>query len=508
MHEKKPNVHGPMIQGVRLRFRLRGNLARMVRQSNRWAPHPFAIIASVSLHAGLVALLLGLPFIKPGDESGAYVVSKVVPLTPQKKAIWYSPERELPRVSPSAESRKAGPPPRPSLVAPQRIVTAPEARKGRQFVWIPAPEIHLTMDLQAPNVIVIQAPSPPPAPARARPRIFQPPPEREKLAAPAAAVPAPPEMRAGSSLETAPGSRLLANRSLPSGPPPRAFVPPPSRGPDRMGVGAMGGLAPPELGGRDGGAGGIASDVTLAIIGLDPRQTGGIPVPAGERVASISMGPDSGSANGRGSGGGNAGISIPGVSVTGGAAPPGGVRGVNGGNREDVSPTPSPHPAIQTLRQLPSRSSMPPAPMVSAPHWPGARTLPVEIEKVFSGRVAYATVFPLPVRSASADWTLWFAERVARRSGSRSLMRPPAPVFQEGMPVPVISRSMLKRGNLELVGTLGQDGRLAALTTIAASDPALADSAIAALLKWQFTPATSSGTALDVDVVIVIPPAE
>jgi hypothetical protein len=463
---------------VRLHYRSSGKNPVGYRSGNRWISSAYSLL----LHAGVV-LLLFLPW-SSGPDRPLYN-SIVVPLETQHKIIYYSFHDRLPEVSPTNPDAAHTEPDRAALKAPQKIVTAPREKPGKQFVWIPAPKVKLQTEVRAPNVISFQPPAIP-APERPKPKAFQAP--QERTAQPPAAVAA---------LEAAPRladstnekSTSLDQLTKPVAAPRRDFVMP--QAPTGSGTAKPPSLdsvpAPPSVqeGVQTAGA-------NLAIIGLSPANTPHIPQPEGASAANVSAGPQV-STNARGQlGNGNSAIRIPDVSIEGKPADTASIatRGLLHGVPVQ--------PGIAVPR-MPAPIRAFDSPHVSVPQWPNNRTLPAPIEQHFQNRVVYMTV--MAGQQAETDWVVWFGEQAATPATTRPVMRPPSLAQPAALP-PVPARNEHGAGKLRISGVIRKDGHLDSCSGLAESaSPEL----VAALQRWLFKPATRNGDAVDVDAVIEIP---
>jgi TonB family protein len=60
-------------------------------------------------------------------------------------------------------------------------------------------------------------------------------------------------------------------------------------------------------------------------------------------------------------------------------------------------------------------------------------------------------------------------------------------------------------GRIQLLCVIGRNGHVSQVELVKGLDPRLDRSAMDALAKWEFTPATRSGIPVDVDVMVDIP---
>ena len=138
---------------------------------------PLALVYSLAVHAGVVALLF-LPA-SLGSESNSAYKSVVVQLEKDHKLIYYDFRKELPQVSASNPTGKLTTPSPDAPKSKQTIVAQPKENPGKQLVYLPEPRVKLQNDLTAPNLIAIETP----LPDRPQPKPFQAP-EAPKITLP------------------------------------------------------------------------------------------------------------------------------------------------------------------------------------------------------------------------------------------------------------------------------------------------------------------------------------
>jgi hypothetical protein len=183
---------------------------------------PLALVYSLALHVGVVALLF-LPA-SLGSESNPYH-SVVVQLEKDHKLIYYDFRKELPEVSASNQTAQTTTPSPDALKSKQRIVAQPKENPGKQLVYLPEPRAKLQADLSAPNLIAIETPVDLPMPDRPQPKPFQAP-EAPRVA-PSQVAPLPNAPALASNANTKdPALSALLNK--PNGPI-KAFVAPAAR---------------------------------------------------------------------------------------------------------------------------------------------------------------------------------------------------------------------------------------------------------------------------------------
>jgi TonB family protein len=231
----------------------------------------------------------------------------------------------------------------------------------------------------------------------------------------------------------------------------------------------------------------------VAILGLNPANVPQIPRPEGSRPARIDAGTPVPGATRAELGGGNSSVSLPDVSIQGGA------------------PT---SPAVATRSPLDNQLGepatglarprapevLPTTPHVSVPQWPSSRHLPAAVEHHFQNRVVYTTL--IPSAQSSDDWIVWFSEVEIVATDANMVMHPPI-LLKAGFLPPILAHNDHGTGNIRLTGIIHKDGHLTSLTALAggAADRELVE----ALQAWQFSPARRNGVIIDADAVIEIP---
>jgi hypothetical protein len=294
-------------------------------------------------------------------------------------------------------------------------------------------------------------------------------------------VPAPPEpgtSRTAAGLGKLPAG--LEGVAAPSGRPLRRFEPPPSRA--GTSVATPGVAEPPALTAP-------ASDpsVSAAVVRLDGRQNIASLPPLASQEARIAVGPaQPAHSDGKMSGTPGA-IAISNLGIRGPSSAS--VANRSSATSELPASNVSPPPTVVVPR-LPYQATS----SVSAPQWPGARTVPAVVEEQFRGRVVYKTLL---TSTSSEDWVLWFGDHEAVQPGTRLFMRPPVAV----QPADDLPRFVSPRQRVLLSGTLTTEGRLTALATLVGPVPQALLDALGAL---RFTPAMRNGKTVEVTVVLEI----
>src|SRR5215831_6525704 len=355
---------------------------------------------------------------------------------------------KLPKPAP-----KAFVPPPDRRMARQASLTLPEAPEARQMVVeanaLPLPAVTL----------------------RPRARDFVPP-SAKKVDSSPVALPAAPEVS---------GPRADVQVALP-----KTFVAPPSRPMDRRNP--MVSAEEPAI----RAAQTPPAETTMAIVGLNPANTREVPPPPPSRPAGFSAAPvmrkDGSSASDD-----NAALNVPGVTVKGGA--------------KDTQP------ALLGIYSPTSRENLMAAAKLAGigtsakiPAGPRGIRVSEAPDPRLAGRVIYTVAIQMPnVTSYSGSWLVWFAEREPL---------PGSPPVDVEAPVPLrkvdpkyVAAAMAERveGSVRLAGVIRKDGHVDGISLVKHLDDRLDRTAQEALAKWEFTPATRNGDAVDVDAVFEIP---
>lgn len=305
-------------------------------------------------------------------------------------------------------------------------------------------------------------------------------------------LPNAPAVGGGGQNSNAGGTAISGILKGPAGPPPKPFTAPPGRTPGAGGNGS--GSAAPALPAAPSLAGASQpASATVAIIGLNPSNVPQIPKPEGSRPARIEAGTPLPGATHAELGGGNSGISMPGVSIQGGPA-----TSLATASRTPLDRSTSQPAAGLATPQAPQ--VLPTTPHVSVPQWPNTRILPAAIEHHFQNRVVYLT--SIPSAHGSEDWILWFAELTVTPRDPSQVVNPPI-LLKLGPLPPFPAQSDHGTGHIRLTGIISKDGHLGSVTELAGD---VADrELIEALQGWQFSPARRNGVTMDTDAVIEIP---
>ena len=441
-------------------------------------PVPFFV--SLLIHGGLVALLWlasnGLPQRTPSAYDQL--------IKGKERQIVVYRFRKLPAVTPPASEDAR--PARAEVRLPQHIVSAPKnAPKGTQMIWQPVPEL-LPKEVPLPNILALKAP---PVPA----------PERKQFAPPvpvAKAMPAPvqpklleaPEIvktenRLPEQLGAAP---KLTNENRPR------FIAPQAQAKPAAAAIQDAGAAPALQAGSPQKASplsGMESSLNLAVVGLNPAQANAIP--KGTRAAEFSGGPTPRTEGGTGAAG--KGLTVPDLFVAGadhGEAKPTLMARLN------AAPT-----SPEALRGMSKYAAPAAEHSVAAPRSPATRVSSAPDPR-FDGREVYTMAIQMPnITSYSGSWLMWYSGRDAGRG-------PVAPPIAHRKVDPKYIATAAEdrvEGKVVLLCIIRQNGRVDHVELVRGIDGRLNQSAMEALAKWEFQPASRSGEPVDVDVMVEIP---
>jgi TonB family protein len=507
----------------------------------------FSFSSSGMIHGALLALVV-FGKTAPGPERPRSLYDQAI--RPQEKQIvWYHAPDRLPDIRPAALSRADSRPLRATRKAEQRIVAGPsDDSQMPRLVWAP-PAIELPPMTPLPNVLALEKPTraftPPPVKAPVLPtptlpdaeavalgaaapaganlaplkKTFTPPPataarltvpalpDAEAVAGVGGAAPAGPDLKplkktftpppvaaARLTVPVLPDAEAVAGvgGAAPAGPNltplKKAFRPPPLRSvatvisllPDAEAVPTVRGAAPagPSLMAPPAPDLPAVSTAHLAIVGLDPSKLPILPAAPPPRTAGFSAGtkrrPDGASTDGDA-----AGVVVPGVTVRDG---------------------PSRNSLLAAIR--PMAPPAPAAPPTPAGPPPSTRVTGAP-DPSLQGRTVYSIAIQMPnITSYSGSWLVWFAERQAPAAGT---MRAPSPLRKVDPKYVAAAAAEGVQGIVRLGATIRKDGQVENVQVLRRLDDRLDRSAVEALAKWQFEPATRGGAPVDVDAVFEIP---
>jgi len=435
----------------------------------------------------------------------------------ETKLVWYEFKKELPAVTP-LEARAERTPPRASVPAPQQIIASrKDAPKRTQMVWTPAPELHESHAVELPNILAIRLPEVS-RPFVAPPDIQRPQTAKIDLPAEAPQLPAKPldpvkladipkvakqfvppptqvpvKVREVAALSDAPQLEARANDPAALNyafkTPPRPFTPPPAKTAPTSGK-PVAVEAPPDLLSAN------SHDLNLAVVGLNPS----IKPPAlpanpspGQFAAGPKIRPEGADSAGEGKG-----LRVPDLYVAGAKdARPDLIA------QAFAAPT-SPLTMRAAARLADSHAPVPRAdPPEAAPS--GAVKVSNAPDRRFDGRDVYMMAIQMPnLTSYSGSWLMWYADRTAREVGLSPVAPPVAHRKVDPKYIAAAAADRIE-GKVQLACVIGKDGRVSTVELVRGLDDRLNQSAIEALAKWEFTPATRRGEPVEVEVLVEIP---
>jgi len=444
---------------------------------------PYSV--SLLLHAGLVALLWLISNV-PAKTPSAYdqlIKEK------ESQIVFYKLKDKLPDVRPT-RSADARPPKALVKIAKQSIVSSPkDAPKGIQMVWQPVPDI-LPKEVPSPNILALKA-APVAPPER---KMFVPPSERPS-ATKAALEPklpdAPAQIAAVSKLPDQLGAvpkLTMENRAR--------FVAPEARArksvvttPEMAAAPAVALTASPAAPVL---AGIQPSELNIAVVGLNPSDKSSIP--KGSRAAEFSAGPKLNPDGGTGAAKGNI-TTVPDLFVNGGAADtkPAFMARLN------AAPT-----SAEALRGMSKYAAHAEEASSTAPARLGAARVSGAPNPRFEGREVYTMAIQMPnITSYVGSWLMWYSGR----GGENGTGPVSPPVPHRKVDPKYIAQAAEERieGRVQLLCVIRQNGLVDHVELVRGIDDRLDRSAMEALAKWQFAPASQGGAPVDVDVMVEIP---
>jgi protein TonB len=449
--------------------------------------------------------------------------------------------------------------------AKQRIISVPPEADNRTQTIVTPPQVKLTREVALPNLIT-WTPVPMAVPLAATTRspndaelptyemtVVAPPPELDRAQENRVHLPQVPV------IEPPPDAHAVSQTRGLQAPQPSIIEPPPALdasvrklgdvnlGPSdviapapqlpmaaqRAGpvaaLSAMGGSVPPQVippppslqGTGSGPAGG-----QLIALGIHPVEpTGPLEVPQGNRRGTFAATPEgkpgapgtpeirasdgeSSRGGGNGNGGHGAGSAAagqvpPGIFV--GAGPAEAAPSALAGN-SPAAPAPAAAPSQNQVNPNLLAHAAPPR-VGDIPRRPAAKlveTVPSEIERrVFGGRQFYSMTLNMPnLNSAGGSWVIRFAE--LKNAGPGELAAPVAThKVDPAYPADLIRQNV--QGTVTLYAVIRSDGTVGEVRVLNGVDDRLDGYARAALLRWNFRPATRNGNAVSLEAVVIIP---
>jgi TonB family protein len=410
----------------------------------------------------------------------------------EQKIVLYKFREKLPDVKPLQSSDLR--PPRAQVKTAQSIVASPRnAPKEKQIVVMAAPPVKEPPKVDLPNLLALEVQ--PPAP-----------PERRKFTPQAAQ---PKIQKDLSRPKTMDAPELSTNAPIPDNLPdtlgavpkltqdnrPR-FVVPPARVKTTVAAVKQVDAAPPPPPGSLPMSGPSLNALNMAVVGLTPGPKDA-PLPTASHPAEFSAGPKLNPDGGSGAGNPKASLTVPGLMVSGGGAAANDARAaIMAANR--VAPT-----SLENLRGMGKYSSPVVSDTLPPTGYPGAAKVTSAPNPRFDGKEVYSMAIQMPnITSYSGSWLMWYASRTI---GPRLPLAPPVP-FHKVDPKYIASAAAERiEGRVQLLCVINKAGLVEQVELVESLDPRLDQSAMEALSKWEFRPASRSGRPIDVDVMVEIP---
>lgn len=432
---------------------------------------------SLGLHLAAFFTLMSMsPIPLPQRTPSAY---KMAIEGKEQKLFWYQFKKELPKVSP-VETRRERRPPMITTVAKQEIVASPpKAPPRKQIVWTPAPDITPPPVENLPNLLALSVKLPTKtfvAPAQPKPKEVELPPDAPQASLTKRFVPP---------LLTVP--KKLAEPEVPSDAPqasvnPRQTFIAPVAAPAPLREIAV--AEPPP---------------SIAIVGLNPVDLSTVTLPSASSPAQFAAAPELRLKGVEPVPTGRSGLTVPDLSV---------------GNNKDTrinllaeafaAPT-SERTSREAMRlarggaPIPNEQPLPITPRAAAMKVSGAP------DPRFNGRDTYVMAIQMPnLTSYSGSWLMWYADKTARSTGLAPIA---APTPHRKVDPKYIATAAAERieGKVQLYCTINKAGEVSKVEIVRGLDDRLNASAVEALGKWEFYPATREGEPVDVDVLVEIP---
>jgi len=434
---------------------------------------PLAI--SLVAHGAAFIALMYAPTIKLPEPSPSEYKQAIA--GKEARLVWYK-LKEIPEVA----SKPAKTPAKAETIAKQAMVAAPkQAKKQPQIVWTPAPEIPQLALEPLPNILAVKLAPPPPKPFVAPPDIHRPVPQIEPLPdAPQLTgkvvkpfLPPPDFRKPPTRIEPLPDAPQVAGKDVKHFLPPLTQPPPP---------------APPLIASDE-----APPDLNIAVVGLNPADKF-IPLPIAPNPAQFSAAPQL-RKEGSDSTGGTRGLAVPDVSIRGKLL------------AEAYAAPTSPYAMREALRRTqPNLPAVAPDPLpASKPARPAAPKVSSAPDSRFNNRDVYMMAIQMPnLTSYSGSWLMWYSDHTAKQTGLAAIAPPEA--HRKVDPKYVASAiSDRVQGKIQLFCVIGKDGLVSSIEIVKGLDDRLNTSAMEALGKWQFTPASREGEPVAVDVLVEIP---
>ncbi|HXJ38010.1 MAG TPA: TonB family protein [Bryobacteraceae bacterium] len=239
-----------------------------------------------------------------------------------------------------------------------------------------------------------------------------------------------------------------------------------------------------------------AEALNVAIVGIRPVETA-VALPSTSSPASFASGPKL-RPNGADAEAGASGIVVPGLFVKGPVS-----TGLDLAAQAHAAPT-----AHETLAAVIRRGepvAMMRAPVPESPALNGATRVSNAPDPRMKGRDVYMMAIQMPnLTSFSGSWLMWYAARTASEAAAAPLSPPIAHRKVDPKYIAEVAEQRIE-GNVQLGCEVDVEGHVSQMQLIRGIDARLNQSAMEALAKWEFYPATRNGTPVAVDVVVEIP---
>ena len=123
----------------------------------------------------------------------------------------------------------------------------------------------------------------------------------------------------------------------------------------------------------------------------------------------------------------------------------------------------------------------------------------------FEGRDVFMMAIQMPnLTSFSGSWLMWYADRTAHEAGLAPIAPPVAHRKVDPKYLPAAVADGIQ-GKVLLACVIGSDGHVTGVEVVKGVEERLNASAVEAIGKWEFNPATRLGQPVAVDVLVEIP---
>jgi TonB family protein len=252
---------------------------------------------------------------------------------------------------------------------------------------------------------------------------------------------------------------------------------------------------------------GGAPSTLIALSSSPAAPTPVLPVPQGNLAARVAMSPEgkpggTGSSSNGGAGGGEAGNSNVGISISGGTPKP------NAGASGLGAPGNLTLPKAQSgfKRPDPNVSDEDPPERMGPPNF-AALSPDSKPEQIFSSKRVYSMNVNMPnLNSVTGSWLIHFSELhlvdYRHRSGNVSA---PVPLRKVDPKYPQTLMQDHVEGEVILYGVIRKDGTVDSIQVVRGIDDQLDANAVSAFGQWKFEPATKEEQPVDLEAIVYIP---